>query len=67
VKAKANALGIELGRTGNVEKEPNADTCRLSNKPRDMDAWGDHISHESDFSNQLNADFNCPQINLIYN
>jgi len=31
----------------------------------EMNAWRDYISHEIDDSNELNANINCPKINMI--
>jgi len=32
---------------------------------RDMNALPDHISHEIDISKELDADYNCPKIDLL--
>jgi len=48
-----------------VDKETNAETWTPSKKRREMNAWRDFISHEIDFSKELDADFNFQKIHLM--
>jgi hypothetical protein len=65
VKAKANALRMELVKKRKVDEERNAQTWTQSKKWRAMNAWQDYISHEIDVSKELDADFNFPKIHLM--
>jgi len=65
VKAKANALRMELMNKLKVDKEINAETWTPSKKRREMNAWQDYISHEIDISKELDADFNFPKISFM--
>jgi len=65
VKAKANALRMELVTKWNVDEETTADTRMLSKKWCEINPWPDHISHKIDVSQQLGADFNIPKIYLM--
>jgi len=64
-KAKANALRTELLKKRKVDEETKAETWMPSKMRREMNAWRDYISHEIDFSKELNADFNFPKIHLM--
>jgi len=64
-KAKANALRTELVKKRKVEEVTNAGTWTLSKMWRKMNAWWDYISHEIDFSKELDAEFNFPKIHLM--
>jgi hypothetical protein len=50
-----------------VDKETNAETWTPSKKRREMNARWDYISHETDVSKELDADFNFPKIHLMSN
>jgi hypothetical protein len=63
-KAKAYALKRKLGKKLKVDEETNADTCKESQKWREMNAWREYISHEIDDAKELDADFNFPKILL---
>ena len=65
VKAKANALRMELMKKRMVDEKTNAETWTPSKKRREMNARQDYISHEIEVSKELDADFNFPKIHLI--
>jgi hypothetical protein len=48
-----------------VDKETNAESWTLSNKWHEMNAWWDYMSNEIDFSKELDADFNFPNMHLM--
>jgi hypothetical protein len=48
-----------------VDDETNADFCTPSKKRHEMNAWREYISHMSDISKELDANFNFPQIHLM--
>jgi len=64
-KAKANALRMELVMKGKVDVETNAETSMPSKKRHEINAWQDYISHEIEVSNELDVDFNFPNIHQI--
>jgi hypothetical protein len=66
MKAKANALRTELVKKRKVDKETNAETWMPSKKRREMTAWRNYIGHEKNVSNELDANFNFPNIQLIF-
>ena len=63
-KTKANALRMELVKKRKVDKETNAETWKPSKMRRKINAWRDYMSHDIDFSKELNADLNFPTIHL---
>jgi hypothetical protein len=65
VKAKANALRMELVKKRKVDKETNAETRMPSKKRREMNTWRDYTSHKIDVSKELDADFKFPKIHLM--
>ena len=64
-KAKTNALRTELVKNQKVDDTSNAETWTPSKKWREMNALWDYFSHEIDNSEELDADFNFPKIDLI--
>ena len=64
-KAIAQALRTEPVKKWMVDKETNDATWTPSNKRCEMNASWDHISHEIDVSNELDAHFNFPKIHLM--
>jgi len=47
-----------------VDEDTNAKTLMPSKKRLEMTAWRDYISHQTDVSKELDADFNFPNIHL---
>jgi hypothetical protein len=64
-KAKANALSTELVKILMVIKKTNAATVRPCTQGREIQNWGDYISHEIAVSKELDADITFPKIYLI--
>jgi hypothetical protein len=64
-KAKASAIRMELAKMRRVDEETNGETWTQSTQRREMNAWQDYISHETDVSKELDADSNCPKIHLM--
>jgi hypothetical protein len=64
-KAKAYVLRMELVKKRKVDEESNAETWTPSKKQRKMNAWRDYSSHETDLSQELDADLNFPKIHLM--
>jgi hypothetical protein len=65
VKAKANALRMQLVKNRKLDKETHAETWTPSMKRREMNAWRDYISHEIDVYKELDAYFDFPKIHLM--
>jgi len=65
VKAKANELRIEHVKMQKSDKEINAETWTPSKNRHKMNAWWEHIIHEIDVSNELDANINIPRIHLM--
>jgi len=65
-KAWATAPTTAPMKMRKVDEETNAEIWMLSKKRRKMNAWRDYISHQMDFSNELDADVNFPKINLMF-
>jgi hypothetical protein len=61
-KAKVNVLSTELVKKRKVHKEINAETRTASMLWREMNGWWDSITHGTDISKELDADFNFPKI-----
>jgi hypothetical protein len=64
-KAKPTTLRMELMKTRKVDKERNAATWTTFKQRGEMNDWRDFIRHEIDFSKELDADFNVPNIHLM--
>jgi len=64
-KAKVNALRTDLVKKRKVDEETTAETWTLSKKWREMNVWWDYISHQIDISQEEDADFNFPMIQLM--
>jgi len=64
-KAKADALRTEFVKKQKVGKETNAERWTPSKEGSEMNAWRDYISLEIHVSNELDADFNFPTIQLM--
>jgi hypothetical protein len=65
VKAKANALRTEHMKMQKVNKETNAKTWTPSKNRHKMNAWWEHIIHNIDVSNELDANIHNPRIHLM--
>jgi len=65
VKAKANPVRREFMKKRKVDKERKAETWTPSKKWRKMNAWWDQVSHETDVSKELDADFNFPKFHFV--
>jgi len=64
-KAKASALRTELVKKRKVDQDTNAETWMPSRMRRKMNAWREYISHETNVSKELYADFNFPKIHSM--
>ena len=58
-------MRTELVKKRNVDEETNAESCTPSRIRRKNNTWQDNISHKIGVSNQLDADFNFPKIDLM--
>jgi hypothetical protein len=64
-KAKANVLRTELAKQRKVYEETKAHSCTSSKKRLEMNALWDYISHETDISKEVDANFNFLKIHLM--
>jgi len=65
VKAKANALRMELMKRRKVGDKRNAERWTPSRKRCETNPWRDYISREIDVAKELDADFNFLKIHLM--
>jgi hypothetical protein len=56
---------MELVKKLKADEETTSDICTLSRQQREMNAWRDSISQETDISKKLDADFNVPKMHLM--
>ena len=66
VKAKANALRMELVKKRKVDENTNGETWMPSKKQREMNARRDYISHKIDEFKEMDGHFNFPKIHLMF-
>jgi hypothetical protein len=64
--AKPNALKTEPVTNRTVADDTNSSTSMPSKKRREMNVWWDYISHEIYVFNELDGNFNFPEIPFIF-
>jgi hypothetical protein len=62
---KAYLLRTELAKKRKVNEETNVETSMASKKGREMNACRDYIIHTIEVSQELDADFNFPNIHFM--
>jgi len=65
VKARANALTVELVKKQKVHEETNEETWMPSKMWGKMNAWWDYNSHGIHVSKEIDTNFNFPKIHLM--
>ena len=65
VKAKSNALRMDLIKKQKVDEETDAETWTPSKMRCELNAWRDYVSHDLDVSKELDADITFPKIHLM--
>jgi len=64
-KPKANGLRTELVKKRKVDEERHAGTWTQSKKRREMNAWQEYTSHETDASKELDPDLDYLMIQAM--